>query len=86
MVLPVDKINKWFYYSHFFTIIIQETYDTPCYNYVHVKNWGRRPPNGIFSLSELYVPINKKDTHWLFACVHFDIKSIEMWHSLGKDK
>ena len=36
-------------------------------------------------LSELYVPINKNNTHFLVARVRFDIKSIELWGTpLGK--
>ena len=39
---------------------------------------------GIASLSLLFVPINIGNTHWIFLCVIFESKRIELYNSQGK--
>ena len=39
---------------------------------------------GIASLLRLFVPINIDNTHWIFLCVVFESKRIELFDSQGK--
>lgn len=58
------------------------------YHYDSVSAYMRRQLNayeeGIASLSLLFAPINIDNTHWIFLCVVFESKRIELFDSQGK--
>ena len=70
------------YITHFFQILIGLE-ALPRYNYSALKNWSS---NIDCDLRELYIPINKGQSHWLLLMVQPEDKSIELWDSCGCDK
>ncbi len=56
------------------------------YDYNNVQSWGRalRRQNGILGVKEIYVPINKGNSHWLLLRADTELKKITLWDSLGQ--
>ena len=78
-VLQPALPRRHFYSSFFFTRLLQHGY-----NFQEVTRWAGRIPDGLHSIDELYVPINKGNAHWLFLRVHFPTKTIALYDSMGR--
>ena len=82
IIQPLDDEIQIFS-SHFFTRLNTPNGRGP-YNYGEVETWVRQRVRGsrhyinIFQLRELYVPINKDNSHWLLVRVIFGSKRIEL--------
>ena len=68
--------------AFFWTILLEQDSG---YNYHGVRQWGQRVNHGIFSLHELYIPVNIGNHHWIFVRMRFKEKMIEVWNSSGLD-
>ena len=73
------------YNSHFFSRCLIQTAEGPRFEYNDVKRWSDRIPGGLDSLEDLYVPINKDNSHWVFIRVNFPTKTIHLYDSLRLD-
>jgi hypothetical protein len=57
------------------------------YKFNEVRRYHiRRLDEDIWGLSQLFIPINKNQNHWMFVRVVFEQKRIEVWDSLGADE
>ena len=60
----------------------------PNYNFPAVQNWSSNigGVKNVLNLRELYIPINKGQSHWLLLRVQLEDKTIELWDSCGYDE
>ncbi len=73
------------YSSYFFSKLLHEGEETQRYDFGEVRRWHTNVDCGLFNLRELYVPINKDNSHWLLLRVALESKTISIWDSLGWD-
>ena len=73
------------YSSFFFSRLLREGEMNPQYDFSGVQRWHTRIEAGIFNLRELFVPINKDNSHWLLLRVDFEASEITLWDSLGSN-
>jgi len=86
--------RSYIYTSYFMGALLQtgeHGTDDPNYDHSKVERWSRRIRRrlsglneGLFSLNNLYIPINHKNVHWLTLHINFVKKKISLWDSQGE--
>lgn len=82
VIMP--SITGAFFYSSYFITSLLDT--NSGYLHSNVDTWSSRIPGGLFSLTELCVPINEENEHWFFLRVRMEDKTIMLWDSTGNDE
>ena len=71
------------YTTHFMERMLEVEEDCVVYNRKEVQNYSDYIDGGLFTLDQLFVPINIANTHWIFLRVDFNRKTLELYDSFG---
>jgi len=87
VLAPKLDEKSYIYTSYFMGKLLQTgpdgTYE-PNYKYSEVGGWSSKISGGLFSLNNLYIPINHKNIHWLTLRIDLAAKKISLWDSQGE--